>query len=322
VVVNPKPRLNAYQRHLLCQRVREEHWKVSAAAQAAGVSRQTAHKWLRRSAGERLDGLADRSSRPHRMPRLTRIDLAVRICWERTERKVGPHELALLLGIARSTIYAVLRRAELNRLSALVAKLRVQRYEWPAPGDLVHLDIKRLARIAEDGGWRNLGRRGGDGRRQLRRPNAGYEYCHVAVDDHSRLPDAVLLADQTTASAVAALEQVWGRYLRAGVRIKRILTDNGGCYRSLDFAAACTRLGIIHWRTKPYTPRTNGKAERFIKTLQEKWAYVRRYRSSAERGAALPDFLSEYRHRRSPTLGGHTPLCRFFGVNDLSGNHT
>jgi len=302
---------------LLCRRVREAHWKVSAAAQAAGISRQTAHKWVRHFEREGLAGLADRSSRPVRMPRLTRIDLAVRICWERVERQVGPHELALLLGIARSTIYAVLRRAELNRLDALTVRRPVLRYEWPGPGDLVHLDIKRFGRIPEDGGWRNIGRAQAN---RIKR-QAGYEYCHVAVDDHSRLPDAVLLADQTTISAVATLEQVWGRYLRAGVRIKRILTDNGSCYRSLDFRATCDRLGIIHWRTKPYTPRTNGKAERFIKTLQEKWAYVRLYRSSAERGAALPDFLSEYRHRRSPTLGGHTPLCRFFGVNDLSGNH-
>jgi len=317
LVVNPRPRLNAYQRHLVCDRVRAEGWSVTAAARAAGVSRQTAHKWLQRFVQDGPASLVDRSSRPVRMPRLTRIDLTVRICWERVQRQVGPHELALLLGLARSTIYAVLRRAELNRLDALTVRRPVLRYEWPAPGDLVHLDIKRFGRIPDDGGWRNVGRAQAN---RIKR-QAGYEYCHVAVDDHSRLPDAVLLGDQRGASAVAALEQVWGRYLRAGVRIKRILTDNGSCYRSLDFRAACARLGIEHWRTKPYTPRTNGKAERFIKTLQEKWAYVRLYRSSAERGAALPDFLSEYRHRRSPTLGGHTPLCRFFGVNDLSGNH-
>ncbi|HEV2010159.1 MAG TPA: IS481 family transposase, partial [Candidatus Limnocylindria bacterium] len=301
-MVNARPRLNSYQRELARHRVQVEGWSVIATAHAAGVSRQTVHKWLRRFEHEGPAGLADRSSRPQRMPRLTRIDLAVRICSERLARKVGPHELALLLGIARSTIYAVLRRAELNRLGALVAKLRVQRYEWPAPGDLVHLDIKRFGRIPEDGGWRNLGRTLANAVKR----QAGYEYCHVALDDHSRLPDAVLLGDQRSASAVAALEQVWGRYLRAGVRIKRIRTDNGSCYRSLDFRAACDRLGIIHWRTRPYTPRTNGKAERFIKTLQERWAYARLYRSSAERAAALPDFLSEYRHRRSPTLDGHT----------------
>jgi len=320
-VVNAKPRLNPYQRELVCHRVQVEGWSVTAAARAAGVSRQTAHKWLRRFASEDRPGLADRSSRPQHLPRLTRIDLAVRICWERTSRRVGPHELALLLGIARSTIYAVLRRAELNRLDALVVKRPVLRYEWPAPGDLVHLDSKRLGRIAPGGGWRNLGRLGGDGRKALRRPQAGYEYCHVAVDDHSRRPTVLVLADQRGADAARALEQVWGRYLRDGVRIKRVLTDNGGCYRSLDFQAACERLGIRHWRTKPYTPRTNGKAERFIKTLQERWAYARLYRSSDERALALPRFLEAYSQRRSPTLGGHTPLCRFFGVNDLSGNH-
>jgi len=152
--------------------------------------------------------------------------------------------------------------------------------------------------------------------------SAGYEYGHVAVDDHSRLPEALILTDQRGADAVRALEALWSRYLRAGVRIKRVLTDNGGCYRSLDVAAACERLGIRHWRTKPYTPRTNGKAERFIKTLQARWAYARLYRSSAERAAELPAFLDEYSHRGSPTLGGHTPLGRFFGVNNLSGNHS
>ena len=316
-MVNARPRLNPYQRELACHRVRAEGWRVSAAASAAGVSRQTVHKWLRRHEREGSAGLADRSSRPHRMPRLTRIDLAVQICVERTQRRVGPHELALLLGIARSTIYAVLRRAELSRLGAWVAKVRVLRYEWPAPGDLVHLDIKRLGRIPEDGGWRNIGRLMAN---RIKR-HAGYEYCHVAVDDHSRLPSVAIYADQKSESAIRSLEQVWARYLRAGVRIKRILTDNGSCYRSLDFAAACDRLGIEHWRTRPYTPRTNGKAERFIKTLQERWAYATLYRSNPERTAALPRFLEQYSQRRSPTLGGHTPLCRFFGVNDLSGNH-
>ena len=317
-MVNARPRLNPYQRELACHRVRAEGWSVSAAAGAAGVSRQTVHKWIGRFEREGRGGLADRSSRPHRMPRLTRIDLAVRICLERTRRRVGPHELALVLGIARSTIYAVLRRADLGRLDALVAKVRVLRYEWPLPGDLVHLDIKRFGRIPEAGGWRNLGRQLAN---RVKR-GAGYEYCHVAVDDHSRLPDVAIHADQRAGSAVAALEQVWGRYLRSGVRIRRILTDNGSCYRSADFASACRRLGIRHWRTRPYTPRTNGKAERFIKTLQERWAYAKLYRSSSERAAALPGFLEHYSQRRSPTLGGHTPLCRFFGVNDLSGNHT
>jgi transposase InsO family protein len=246
-VVNPRPRLNAYRRHLVCERVRTEGWSVTGAAQA-GVSRQTVHKWLRRFAQDGPAGLADRSSRPVRMPRLTRIDLAVRICWERVERQVGPHELALLLGIARSTIYAVLRRAELNRLGALVAKLRVLRYEWPAPGDLVHLDIKRFGRIPEDGGWRNVGRPLAN---RIKR-QAGYEYCHVAVDDHSRLPDAVLLGDQRGASAVARSSRSGVGICAPGVRIKRILTDNGSCYRSLDFRAACARLGIEHWRTRPY----------------------------------------------------------------------
>ena len=292
---------------------------MTATALAAGVSRQTIHKWLRRLRREGPTGLVDRSSRPHRMPRLTRVDLAVRICVERVARHAGPHLLSYLLGIARSTVYAVLRRAELHRLSALAPRPRVVRYEWPRPGDLVHLDVKRLGRILPDRGWRNLGRQRSDLDRKRRAP-AGYEYAHVAVDDHSRWPDIVLAVDERPASAVMALERVYQAYAQAGVTIRRILTDNGGCYRSLDFAAACRRLGIVHWRTRPYTPRTNGKAERFIKTLQADWAYARLYRSSEERAAALPAFVAGYRSRPNVALNGHTPGCRF-AVNNVSGNH-
>jgi len=339
VVVNPRPRLNAYQRHLVCERVRTEGWSVIAAAQAAGVSRQTVHKWLQRFAQDGPAGLADRSSRPARMPRLTRIDLAVRICWERVERQVGPHELALLLGIARSTIYAVLRRAELNRLGALVAKLRVLRYEWPAPGDLVHLDIKRFGRIPEDGGWRNVGRPLAN---RIKR-QAGYEYCHVAVDDHSRLPDAVLLGDQRGASAVAALEQVWGRYLRAGradqadphrqrqllslARLPgglravghraladpsvRVRTDNGPAYKSFAFRDACAAAGVRHTRTKARHPWTNGRAERFIGTIQRECAYRDQFSSDAERALAIALFVPWYNTQRPHiALGGLTPQSR------------
>lgn len=151
---------------------------------------------------------------------------------------------------------------------------------------------------------------------------AGYKYCHVAVADHSPLPEAaIILPDQRGADAVRAHEQVGGRYLRSGLRIRRVLTDNGRCDRSLDLPDACARMGIWHWRTKPYTPPTDGKAERCINALPERWAAARRYRSSAERAAPLPGSLAEYRHRRSPTLAGRTPLCRFFGVSDRSGQH-
>ena len=319
---NPRPRLNVFERHLACTRVRAEGWSVTQAAAAVGVSRQTVHKWLRRFSAEGLAGLGERSSRPWRMPRLTRIDLTVRICSERLARRWGPHRLSYLLGLARSTIYAVLRRAELSRLGALVVKRLVLRSEWPAPGDLVHLDTKKLGRIHPDGGWRNLGRRVWNAKksRVYRRASVGYEYCHVAVDDHSRWSQVLVAASERSESAVAALERMWSAYLRHGVRIKRVLTDNGSCYRSRDFGAACARLRIAHWRTKPYTPRTNGKAERFIKTLLDDWAYARLYRSSAERLAALPTFLQEYSHRPSIALAGHAPICRFVGVNNVSGN--
>jgi transposase InsO family protein len=317
-VSHPRPRLNVFERYLACIRVLERHWSVSAAAQAAGVSRQTIHKWLRRYRADGVPGLADRSSRPWRMPGLTRIDLAVRICVERLARRWGPHLLGYLLGVARSTVYAVLRRAQLNRLDALHGRRAVVRYEWPAAGDMVHLDVKRLGHIEPGWGWRILGKRGNN--TQRRRP--GFEYCHVAVDDHSRWPEVAILGDETPGAAIAALEGAVASFARAGVRVRRVLTDNGNCYRSLDFAAACQRLGIRHLRTRPYTPRTNGKAERFIKTLQADWAYAQLYYSSDERTAALPAFLDGYRSRPNVALGGHTPMCRFLSVNDLSGNHT
>jgi len=321
-VVHPRPRLDLYQRVLICERVRQGGWRVSAAARAAGVSRQTAHKWLRRFEAGGLEGLQSRSSRPHRTPRLTRIDRAVAICHERVARHWGPHQLSYLLGIPRSTVYAVLRRAELSRLRSLRRRDPVRRYEWPAPGDLVHLDTKKLGRIVEGGGWRNLGRqrwnaKAGTGIRR----RVGYELLHVAVDDHSRLPSVVIAQDERPQTAVRALEALWSTYLRSGVRIKRVLTDNGNCYCSRDFREACSRLGIRHLRTRPYTPRTNGKVERFIRTLQDGWAYAQLYGSSRERAAALPAFLDHWRHRPSTVLQGHTPACRFTAVNDLSGSN-
>jgi len=291
---------------------------VIAAAAALGVSRQIVHRWLRRLEGDGLTGLADRTSRPHHSPRLTRIDIAVAICVERVHRKWGPHLLGYLLGLARSTVYAVLRRAGLARLDALRPRQRIQRYEWPAPGDLVHLDIKRLGKIPADGAsWRNLGRAGANQRKR----QAGYEYCHVSVDDHSRWPEVARAADERPASAIAALEATVQSYARRGIPVKRVLTDNGNCYRSADFAAVCRQLGIEHWRTRPYRPQTNGKAERFIRTLLQDWAYARLYPNNDARAAGLEPFLEGYRSRPSTALGGHAPMCRF-GVNYLPGSNS
>ena len=323
-MLDARPRLESYQRELLCLRTRKEGWSVSAAARAAGVSRQTAHKWLRRFDRDGPRGLAPRSHRPWRIPRHTRIDLVVRIYQLRDGEGLGPHDIGYALDLAPSTVYAVLRRAGISRRRELARSGATVRYEWPRPGDLVHLDTKKLGRILLDRGWRRLGRQEAD-RRRRRGRGAGYEFLHVFVDDHSRRADVHVLSDEGGAAAAAALRGVWSAYLRQGVRIKRILTDNGSCYRSRVFRECCGGLGIRHLRTRPYTPRTNGKAERFIKTLLERWAYRRLYRSTEERRAVLPVFLEDYRHRRTATLGGHTPMCRFRGlaaVNDQSGNHS
>ena len=316
---HPRPRLSVFERHRACRRVRELGWTVVAAAVALGVSRQIVHRWLRRFDDEGVAGLADRSSRPHRTPRLTRIDLAVRICVERVRRKTwGPHRLGYLLGMARSTVYAVLRRAGLGRLDALRRREPARRYEWPAPGELVHLDTKRLGKIPQDGAsWRNVGRKGANARKR----QAGYEYCHVSVDDHSRWPEVLRAADERPASAIAALEATVASYARRGIRIKRVLTDNGNCYRSADFAASCRALGIERWRTRPYHPRTNGKAERFIRTMLQDWAYAELYPTNGARADALDGFLEDYRSRPHTGLDGHAPMCRFT-VNEVPGRNS
>jgi transposase InsO family protein len=318
-VAHRNARLNVYGRELICRRVTEQGWTVTAAAAAAGVSRTTAGKWLARYRREGAAGLADRSSRPRRLrPGLDPVALR-RICRRRRLRE-GPHRISWETGIARSTVYRVLARNGLSRLIALGREPREQarRYEHPHPGDLVHLDSKRLGRIGPGGGKRVHGWRHAHEHRGI-----GHEVVHVAVDDHSRLAYAEVWPDETAASAAAFLRRALAFYADYGVTVRRVLTDNAFCYASRDFLAELAAGEVRARHTRPYRPQTNGKAEAFVKTLVNGWAYARPYDSSAERTAQLAHFLTRYNHfRPHGGLDGLPPIARILHASNVCGKNT
>jgi transposase InsO family protein len=300
-------RLNPKGRQLLVDRI-ASGWTITRAADAAGISRQTGSKWLGRYRREGEPGLVDRSSAVHRQARVHPAALVEQVCARRLELRAGPHVLGWESGLARSTVYAFLRRAALNRLDRLEPRPPIVRYERERPGELVHLDTKRLGRIGPGGGHRVLGRADGVGHRH---EGIGWNRVHVAVDDHTRLAYAEELPDESPVTAAAFLERAWRFYASHGITIERILTDNGTCYRSRRFAEACDELGVGHRFTRPYRPQTNGKVERMNRTLQAEWAYARPFRDTAERIADLPLFLDFYNHRRPHwALSGQPPISR------------
>jgi transposase InsO family protein len=268
-----------------------------------GVSTRTGYKWSRRYQGEGLDGLVDRSSRPHRIPNLTSLErtelvLRLRRC------RLTALEIASKLRMPRSTVAAVLKRAGLSRLRDLDPPEPAQRYEHPAPGDLIHLDIKKLGRI------RRVGHRITGDRRDTSR-GAGWEYVHVAIDDFSRLAYVEVLANEQGNTTAGFFRRALIFFRRHRIRVKRVLTDNGSAYRSHVFIELCQARFITPKRTRPYRPCTNGKAERFIQTLLREWAYKRPYGSSRRRTAMLARWLDHYNHRRPHgSLGGQSPITR------------
>jgi transposase InsO family protein len=286
-------------RRLLVQRV-ECGWTLRRAAAAAGVSERTAAKWCARWRSEGEQGLLDRSSRPLRQPGRTPADRVEAVVQLRRLRMTAA-EIAEVLGMALSTVSLILKRAGLGRRSRLEPLEPVNRYEHQRPGELVHLDIKKLARFDRPG-HRALGR--GRGRWET---GAGYEYLHVCVDDYSRVVYVEVLADEQGRSAARFLERAAAHFSARGVRIERVLTDNGSCYRSNDFAEACLTLQIVHSRTRPRRPQTNGKAERFIQTLLHEWAYARLYTTSEERATTLPAWINHYNYRRPHGSLSHQP---------------
>jgi len=308
-------RLTPKGRSILVDRI-GSGWTITAAARAAGISRQTGSKWWSRYRLEGAIGLVDRRSIVRHQARAHSADLVARLCERRRELRVGPHVLAWESGLARSTVYAFLRRAGLSRLDRLEPRLPVVRYERERPGELVHLDTKMLGRIRPGGGHRIHGRRVGDHHRGL-----GWNRVHVAIDDYSRLAYAEELPDESPATTADFLRRAWRFYGAHGISIERVLTDNGGCYRSHDFAAACDELGLGHRRTRPYRPQTNGKAERMVRTLISEWAYASPFTDTAQRIAALGRFLDFYNHRRPHwSLAGQPPISRT-PVNNVTGKN-
>lgn len=310
-------RLNVFGRQLLVTRIEIDGWPVAKAAEAQGVSRTTAHKWVRRYRSEGWAGLEDRSSRPHRSPRRTAPGIEAAVLAARVERRWGPHRLAPLLGLPRSTVSAVLARHGFSRLADAdrVSGVPV-RYVREHPGELLHQDHKKLGRVPDGGGHRVHGRAAADPRHR----GLGYDHFEVIVDDATRLAYVAHVPDESARSAGAALLRAATWFAAHGVRIERVLTDNAGAYASPTYAHVLEDIGARHKRTRPYRPQTNGKAERFIKTLISEWAYGRAYGSNAERLAALPGWVDHYNTERTHTaLGGITPMEAL--RNNLHGNH-
>lgn len=279
------------------------------AAAICGVCAGTASKWYRRFKAEGLEGLRDRSSRPAKLRNPTSAATCTRIIALRRQRLTGDH-IAAKTGVSPATVSRVLRRAGLSRMRDLEPAMPERRYEYGAPGGLIHLDIKRLGKF-DRVGHRITGNRTGQSTQRSRRDGPGWEYVHVCIDDHSRLSFTQIHPDERAVSAVAHLQAAVAWYASMGIKVIRVLTDNGACYKSHAFKAACAELGLRHIRTKPYTPRTNGKAERFIQTALREWAYARAYQTSDDRAADLPVWTHLYNwHRPHSALKRKPPISR------------
>ena len=314
--IHHNARLTPKGREILVRRVIDDGLRPAEAAQAAGVSVRTAYKWLARFRAEGLGGLQDRSSRPRRRPHRTSEAQRQRIIRLRRKRRTYRH-IAQQSGVAASTVGRILADVGLNRLSALEPAKPANRYVHDHPGDLLHLDIKKLGR------FRRPGHRV-TGIRTHESHGPGWEYVHVAIDDHSRVSYSSIHRDERAASAWRALVEAVRYFRSLNVRIRRVLTDNGSCYRSRAFARLCRRLGIKHRRTRPYSPRTNGKAERFIQTALREWAYARSYESSDQRAQELRSWSHCYNwHRPHASLDYNTPISALkLPLNNLAGLHS
>jgi transposase InsO family protein len=322
--------LTPRQRLRLARLIVEDNWPIARAAEAFGVGWKTADKWADRYRAEGKAGMADRSSRPHSSPAKTSPSVTKRIVSLRLRKRWGAVRLAAETGVAPSTAGAVLRRCRISRLSRLERREQhVVRYEHAAPGELLHADVKKLGNIPDGGGWRFLGREqgkanrvadGGQARSRWHQPLMRHGFIHVVLDDHSRLAYAEIHDDELAVTAAAVLRRAVAWFAARGVPARRVLTDNGGCYRSRDWAAACADLGITPKRTRPYRPQTNGKAERFNRTMTSEWAFAQLFTSEADRRAAFPGWLHTYNHHRPHTgIGGHPPISR---LTNLPGQYS
>ena len=322
----------------LARCVVEEGWPLRRAAERFQVSPTTAKRWADRYREHGSAGMADRSSRPHHSPRRTHRRLEAKIKHLRTSKQLGPVQIAGRLGMHSSTVGRVIVRLRLPKLTGIdratglpVRREPVVRYEHPAPGDLVHVDIKKLGNIPDGGGWRIHGRVHGRANTQAHRdadrprkvhgrPNLGYSYIHTAIDDHTRLAYCEIHPDEQGHTAAGFWRRAAAWFATMGIQVHRVLTDNGACYRSRAWATAMAETTCRHSRTRPYRPQTNGKAERFNRTLLSEWAYAKPYASERARRRALPRWLHIYNHHRAhSSLAGQPPISR---VTNLPGQYS
>jgi len=317
----------------LARLVIDEGWTRGEAAKMFMVSPRTAAKWADRYRAEGVAGMADRSSRPRTSPTKTPEQVKRKIVRLRWRKRVGPVQIAGQLGLPASTVHAVLRRCRINRLTHIdrVTGEPIRRYERERPGELLHVDVTKFGNIPDGGGWRYLGKQQGDRNRRATKnrtgakntryqPRLGHAFVHTVVDDHSRVAYAEIRADEKADTAVEVLHNAVTWFAERGVAVERVLSDNGSCYKSHAWRDACTELGIAHKRTRPYRPQTNGKIERFHRTLADGWAYARRYDSEDARRHALPTWLHFYNHHRAHSaIGGLPPVNR---LNNLPGHHS
>jgi len=305
--IHQNARLTRHSRAELVRRVLMERQSPMSVATDMGVSMRTVRKWVARYRAEGEAGLADRSSRPHRLRRPTPPETIERIEALRRQRWTGKR-IAITVGASAATVSRVLRRLGISRMKALEPAQPERRYERQHPGELIHIDIKKLGRFHQVG-HRITGDR--TQRSDGRRSHVGWEYVHVCIDDASRIAISRIFPDEKATSAVAFLHAAIAYYASLGIAVARVMTDNGACYRSDAFRLACKALGLKHIRTRPYTPRTNGKAERFIQTSLREWAYAKAYPTSDDRAAELPAWLHQYNwHRPHGSLQYQPPINR------------
>jgi transposase InsO family protein len=309
--IHKNARLTPLRREEMALSVIEGALSQAHAARVYGVSAKIVARWVERYKVEGRAGMVDRSSRPSHMPQATAASIAERIVALRRQRWTGKH-IAMETGVSPATVSRALKRAGLSRLSDIEPAEPVRRYEREHPGEMIHIDIKKLGRF-ERVGHRITGDRKG----QSNSRGIGWEFVHVCIDDASRVAFSQILPDEKKESAIAFLKAAVAFYASLGITVERVMTDNGSCYRSKAFARACRKLGLKHVRTKPYTPKTNGKAERFIQTALREWAYAVAYPTSDSRAAQLPVWLHRYNwHRPHGSLKSLTPISRLGWTED------
>jgi len=311
--VHKNARLTPKGRELMARAVVDHGETVTAVARRLKTSPPTVRKWISRFRKKGAGGMEDRSSRPHSLPSQTSTATCAEVDRLRRDDRMTMDQIAMHVGLSRATVSRILKRSGLSLLSCLEPKPERKRYERDTPGEIIHIDIKKLGRFSRPGH-----RVTGDRHGQSNTRGVGWEYVHVAIDDHSRIAYSDIFPNEKKESAVAHLKATVAFYKRLGVKVDRVMTDNGSCYRSKLFRKVCQDLGVKHIRTRPYTPQTNGKAERFVQTTIREWAYANEYQTSEQRKANLPAWLHRYNwHRPHASLGKKAPITKL----PLTGNN-